>query len=140
MKIQDLLKELDELNLPANQYAIVSSGVMAIYGIRDANDLDVVTTDQLWDKLAKTYKVTPPPRCERIKVGNVEFLGEGSMWQNPKIATPDELINSADIIDGHRYIKLEYVKAIKATRADPKDLTDIELIDKYLTSRNALDG
>ncbi|MBU4381382.1 hypothetical protein L6255_02740 [Candidatus Parcubacteria bacterium] len=51
MKIDILLEELDKLNLPKDQYAITSSGSLAIRGIREANDLDIIVTPKVWKEL-----------------------------------------------------------------------------------------
>jgi len=55
MKIDILLAELDKLNLPDDQYAITSSGPLAIRGIREANDLDIIVTPKVWTELSKKY-------------------------------------------------------------------------------------
>ena len=50
-KFKELLKKVKELNLPQNQYAIFGSGPLAIRGIRDSNDIDLIVKKKLWNKL-----------------------------------------------------------------------------------------
>lgn len=58
MNYLELLRELDKLSLPKNQYAITSAGTMAIRGIRQTRDIDLIVTDELWEELAKIYPVS----------------------------------------------------------------------------------
>jgi len=54
-KFQKLLQELKKLNLPNDQYAIYGSGPLAIRGLKEIHDLDVIVTDELYQELAKKY-------------------------------------------------------------------------------------
>jgi len=47
------LDELKALALPPDQYAVFGSGPMAVRGIREANDLDLIVKESLWDDLRK---------------------------------------------------------------------------------------
>ena len=49
------LEELKCLNLPSGEYAIIGSGPMAIRGLREANDIDVVVKKTLWLELLKRF-------------------------------------------------------------------------------------
>ena len=42
-----LLEELRKLNLPGGQYAVFSSGPMAVRGIKLANDIDIFAIQRL---------------------------------------------------------------------------------------------
>jgi len=124
-----LLRELDKLNLPKDKYAITSSGCLAVRGIREANDVDIIVTDDLWCKLIKSYKtIKSQYDGEKITLSNnVEALGG---FKNPP--TTDELITKADKIDGRRYVDLNWIIFFKVKWEREKDLRDINLIDKYL--------
>jgi len=131
MKIDLLLKELDTLNLPPDQYAITSSGVLAIHEIREANDLDVIVSKELWEDLAEKHSVINNG-FESIQVGNIQFLGDGSFYTREFIARVDDQISSADIIDGHRYVTVDLIKKFKESSGRDKDKRDMALIDEYL--------
>lgn len=49
------LAELKKLNLPKDKYAIFGSGPLAINGIRDSDDIDIIVKSEVWDELAKKY-------------------------------------------------------------------------------------
>jgi hypothetical protein len=129
------LDELKSLNLPAGQYAIFGSGPLAIRDIRDANDLDLIVKQELWGKLASQYtpheKETPKGPISSIAIGNIEIYKE---WMNltPKI---NEIIDSAEIINGLPYVKLEYVIEWKTYLDRDKDKNDLKLIAAYQKRR-----
>ncbi len=128
MKIKKLLQDLNALSLPSDQFAVTSSGCMAVRGLREANDLDLVISDMLLAKLSKQFKVEQKPNCIKIQLTpNIEAVGGFS--DKP---SAEEQIASADNIGGVRFVNLETVKMFKKRRGGDKDLVDIELIDKYL--------
>lgn len=131
MKLTELLKELSTLNLPKDQYAITSSGVLAAHGIREANDLDVLVTDDLWTKISQQYSINKE-LLFKIEIGNIEILGPGSAFRDQGIASINEIINSAEIINGYPFVKLNLIKQFKAKLGRDKDLKDIALIDQFL--------
>jgi hypothetical protein len=57
MQFEKLLNELKKLNLPPDEFAITSSGCLAVRGIREANDLDLVVSDKLFDDLSKRKNI-----------------------------------------------------------------------------------
>jgi len=127
-----LLTQLDQINLDKDRYAITSSGSMAIRGIREARDIDVIVTPDYWQELIAKYPVKKMPSCDAICLNEaVEILGN---FQTSSIYSQIEQINQADVIDGHRYVNLEMVKVFKQMTRREKDLRDIELIDEYLSN------
>lgn len=135
MKFQKLLDELKCLALPSNQYAITSSGTLAIRGIREAQDLDILVSDKLWQELSQKYAVQKTGSFESINIGNIQILGQGSKFRDQGIASVDELIQKAEIIEDYPFVGLEYVKKFKQNLGREKDLKDIELINQYLSLR-----
>lgn len=136
MQFTQMLNELDKLNLPLGEYVIVSSGALAVRGIREARDLDIIVSDRLWKQLSKNCPVKKEHGIEKIDVKSdiIEILGEGSAFRDPAIASFDELIKTADIIENHPYINLELLKKFKAKMGREKDLKDIELINNFLNT------
>lgn len=138
MNFDQFLGELAKLNLPIDQYVVVSSGSLAVRGIRDARDLDVIVADKLWHQLSQQYPVIQEGDIQKIDVGtkDIEILGAGSAFQDSSIASVDELIDTADVIGGIRFINLQLLKRFKQKMGRDKDLKDIELIDQYLVKQN----
>ncbi len=129
MIFKEFLKELKELKLPEEKYAVFGSGPLAVRGIRDSSDLDIIVKKDLWDKLCLKHspQLEPVP-C--IKVGNIEVFKD---WK-PFVEDVCELIDTADIISGVRFVTLENVLAWKTVMGRDKDKRDVGLIKVFLKS------
>ncbi|MBN2095638.1 MAG: hypothetical protein JW727_06315 [Candidatus Aenigmarchaeota archaeon] len=121
---QDFVEELKQLNLPMGEYAIFGSGPLAVRGVRESQDIDLVVKDGLWQELSQKYA----PEGRRIYVGNVEIYADWSPWTDTGF-----LVDSAEIIEGMPYVRLEYVQEWKAYLSRDKDKADLKLIEKYLS-------
>ena len=124
MKFNNFLEELEKLNLPKKEYAIFGSGPLAVRGLRDSSDLDVIVKEELWEKLSKKYSLN---KNGGLQIGNIEVYNK---WLEDK--NINHLIDSAEKIAGYKFVKLEYVLAWKETMGRDKDKKDVELIKKYL--------
>ncbi len=127
-EFEKLLDEFRKLNLPDNQYAIYGSGPLAIREIREAKDLDVIVTDNLYQKLKGKYP--KDSKKERIKVGEIEIYPSWA-WE-PKINGLREIIGRAELINGLRFIRLDDLLECKKKMGRPKDFDDIRLIKDHL--------
>ncbi|HHE76422.1 MAG TPA: hypothetical protein ENL27_00315 [Candidatus Parcubacteria bacterium] len=126
-KFKELLEELKRLNLPDGGYAIYGSGPMAVRGLRDANDLDIVVKDELYEKLREKYK-DKEIKTGHIKIGDIEIFASF----NSLIDNPEEVIDRTEELNGFRFIRLEDLIRWKQKLGREKDLKDIKLIKKYL--------
>lgn len=129
-KLEKQLAELKKLNLPKNEFAIFGSGPLAIRGIKDADDLDIIVKPKLWKMLAKKYPVKDATyeREVWIEIGNIDILKNWKPW----FEDSDKLIEEADIIDGVRFVKLEHVISWKKSFNRDKDQVDIKSTENYL--------
>ena len=119
------LDELTQLNLPADQFAVFGSGPLAIRNLRKSNDIDLIVKEKLWQKLSQKYKVEDK---NKIQIGHIEIYKD---WQ-PWFDNINELIDTADIFNYIRFVKLDYVLKWKQQMNRVKDQQDIKLIKKYL--------
>lgn len=62
----------------------------------------------------------------------LEVSGPGSFFLDDSIATVEEMIKSADLIDKLPFLDLRLLRKFKLKKARPKDLVDINLIDNFL--------
>jgi hypothetical protein len=130
----DVVGELKKLNLPLGQYVVVGSAVMAIHGIGTARDIDLVVSPGLFKRLRSmgwhlghfpTNPVTPA-----LFYGLFEA---GMEWSsNNYQPNPQQLIQTAQIINGIPYVSLDEVLKWKTASGRKKDLDDIRLIKAYL--------
>ncbi len=137
MKIKDQLLPLKKLDLPSDEFIVVSSGSLAIHGIREAKDIDVIVTESLWDELSKKYQVGLNKwGIERLDLPNdIEILNpRQSIFGDSKVVPLNDLFLKAHVFEGVKFMNLNHLKEIKQALGRPVDLQDIELIDEYLKS------
>lgn len=130
-----MFKKLKELNFPRGEYVVVG-GSMEAYGIRKANDLDILVTPNLYKRLLKTgYEQCTCKMCLEssrliLKKDNVDILP--NFMLNNYIGDTKELIHNADIIKGFPFIKLSELIKFKKELGRKKDFEDIKLMKKHL--------
>jgi len=127
MEFGKLLEELKELGLADGEYAVFGSGPLAVRRIREAKDLDIIVTNNLYKKLEEKY---PKEGCG-LKIGDIEIISpDSSVVVNSK-----KIIKRAELINGFRFTLLEDIINWKEKMSRPKDIKDIELINNYLKSK-----
>ena len=126
----ELLRQLDNLDLPKDQYAIFGSGPLVIRGILDSNDLDVFVKPELWDELIKRYPVKKK-FCETIEIGDIEITKDLSPWFDDA----SRFIDDSEEIKGHMFVKLKHIIDFKKKMNREKDKRHIELINEYLKDK-----
>ena len=125
----DLLKLLEELNFPKNEYYVLSGASLVLRGIRkEAGDLDLCISLDLFNQIKDKYGLTDDKKneCGFYKISdNLEVVV--NQKENFKME------------NGEKY-NLEDLKTIldfKIKRNKPKDQKDIENIKKYLKENNS---
>ena len=120
------LEELKCLNLPSGEYAIIGSGPMAIRGLREANDIDVVVKKTLWLELLKRFV---PYDSKHIRIGNIEI------WGNFINLTEriDDVIDSAELLAGYPFVTLQDTLFWKKFLNREKDQKDLKMIEETLS-------
>ena len=131
----DIFKKLKEIDFPIGEYVVVG-GAMAAHGIREAHDLDILVTPNLYQKLLEQgYNKCLCENCLRtnrilLKKDNVDILPNYILGRY--VGDTTTLINTADIINGYPFIKLSELIKFKKALARKKDFDDIKLIETYL--------
>lgn len=128
-----LFQKLLSLNLPTADYAIFGSGPMFPVGLKkNISDLDLIAKGEAWHQVQTLGKIQTPfadgHQVVKLFDGEIEvFHGWG-----PGDWNINELINSAEIYEGIRFVRLESVLAWKKLLSRPKDIPDIQKIEDYL--------
>lgn len=118
---------VSELNLPQGAYAIFGSGPLAVRGLREPKNIDIVVTTELFNEMS----VDPHWKLGKVRDGHRSLTqGEIGLFDTWAPGSWDvyELIHNAEMIDGLPYVRLESVVEWKTLRNSPKDIHDIELI------------
>lgn len=127
MSLFDLLKSL---HLPTGDYAIFGSGPLIVREIIPAsNDLDIICRGNAWKTVQEEgeceylsdYDVTVVTMCDgRLTFGSEWAIGDFDI---------NELIDSAEIIDGLPFVRLEHVANYKKISKRPKDLEHLKALE-----------
>ena len=134
-----LIKKLLSLGLPADDYAIFGSGPLFAHGLIELNtDIDVIARGKAWEKACGLGKAEET----RLKFGSVVGFFDKQVtvfddW-TPGEWDIDELIETADVIGGIRFVNLRNTLKWKRLRARPKDTPHIKLMEEYFAKQKAL--
>lgn len=124
MNKEQLLKLVDSLNFPKEEYYILSSGSLLLYGIRDfANDLDLCVSEELFKQMINKFNID-------IKSKNsCGFYHVNDLIEVCVNKKQDFIRNFKD---GYPVETLENILKYKQKRNLPKDTKDIINIQNYL--------
>lgn len=126
--LKKLLKELKRLGLPKDEFVVISGGVLALRGIRECQDLDLIFSPDSLEKLSEKYKIEDVGMDKKVHlIDRIEALITFGERENVR-----EVIETADVFDGVRFENLERTINRKRRWGREKDLKDIELIKEYL--------
>lgn len=132
MANKELFQKVRDLDLPKGKYALFGSAPLGIRNLKECNDADIIVTEDLWNDIKEkdgfSYERKGNSECFTNNDGSIEF------WHNwfPWYKNIDKLLESAEIIDGLPFVKLEYVVEWKKLFGREKDLKDIERVEKFL--------
>jgi hypothetical protein len=132
-----IFERIKMLNFPFGKYVVVG-GAMEAHGIRTANDIDIVVTQDLfnelekesWDEI-KTYPEQSYGIKKILKKEGLDIISHYS-YNEDYYKPAEELMASADIIEGIPFVSLHELLQWKKAAKREKDIQDVLLIEKYL--------
>ncbi|MBT8246726.1 MAG: hypothetical protein KJN73_02860 [Acidimicrobiia bacterium] len=132
----ELFDHVRSLDLPAGDYAVFGSGPLIVRGIVEAtNDLDIICRSEAWERVREVGEISSfddGNECVNLLDGRITF---GVTWKYGAFDL-DELIDTAEIIEGLPFVQLEHVVAYKEAADRPKDRKHLEQLGRSL----AVDG
>lgn len=138
LSAEDVVRKVSALGLPVGQYIVVGGGTLAVRGIRETKDLDIVVLPEPFLELAKTWPLDKEYegkwRRQRLKKGEVEMYPDLYLERKNVYLDLKELIDNAEIIRGIPFQPLTHLMMCKLDTAREKDLADVALIEQYLQS------
>ncbi len=125
-RVAELFGLLRSLDLPLGDYAIFGSGPLIVRAIIEAtNDLDIITRGGTWRRVQELGNVTEFDDGS-LRVDMFEDrLTFGNSWKYSAFEF-NELIDTAEVIEGLPFVRLEHVVAYKRAAGRPKDLEHLE--------------
>jgi len=117
-KLFDMVRSLE---LPVGDYAIFGSGPLIVRGIIVAtNDLDIISRGAAWEQVRQVGEIsTFDDGNEGVNLFD-QRITFGITWKYGSFDL-DELIDTAEIIEGLPFVRMEHVIAYKQAADRPKD-------------------
>lgn len=134
MTKEEITTKVKALNLPKDSYVVFGSGPLALAGIRGANDIDLLVSEDLFAKLKKAgWQELHKSSNDRPLVYDV-FEAHNNWDFSLYSPTLKHLLTNAIVVDGVPFASLREVRKWKVASGRSKDFVDINLIDQYLES------
>jgi hypothetical protein len=133
MKFLDYLQEVREMNLPLGEYAILGSGPLAVRGIRETKDVDLIVTPELWKEYRKKegWEKKLGYDVFYLKKGHVE-LWKRITWFWDRRIDIKAFIERAEIIEGLPFVNMKDFIYWKGILWREKDKRDVVLAEEYM--------
>lgn len=128
--ISELEEILKKFNVSKNDICIVGSSALSYHNIRSNNDIDIIVSKKVRDKVFKSNSTTQLSE-------NIELVGFGWL-PNKKISDDNIILDSLyyEIYNGFKVVKLELVLARKMHTSADKDKIDIQSINNYIDNNS----
>ena len=125
-----LLEKVKELNIPKGEYAVLGSGPIAVRGLRDSKDIDLIVTEKIFDqyKEKQEWKLKEKYDNKYLEKESIELwnkIGPGK-WDIRK------LIDRAETIKGLPFVNMKDFMEWKSSAGRKKDARDLKTAKKYL--------
>lgn len=148
-KCMNIAKIVKKLAFPQSEYILIGGSALAIRGIKETSDIDILVSKALLEKLKEEneklkdedkYWVYHPRIIASEEAGLIHKSENIVIELYPSIAcdtvTFTELKNNQEIIDDIPVAHLTDIIKIKEFYNRDKDKKDIELIKLYITAHN----
>lgn len=127
----DIVTKVKELNLPHGQYVVFGSGPLAVHGIRETRDVDLLVTDEFYNRLKEQGWEEREWDSGGTYLSKDIYEVDNSWTYGDYDPKPEEIIAIAEMHEGVSFAPLTEVLKWKQAFGRPKDLEDIELIQAY---------
>ena len=136
----DTRSKLADIGLTQDNSVVIGSGILSALNLRASNDIDVVVPETEYSRLADRKQFTKKQNHGREILDDGLFEIGTSWGVLGKSQDFDDLQEQSVVIDGVRYVTIEFLLAVKKSWLQDddvrqKDVDDVELIEKYLKER-----
>ncbi len=133
-ELSRLLGEVRALGLPAGNFVLFGSAPLLVRGIVPmTGDVDVLARGPAWEAARALGPTVRLPHHDvdvvRLLDGRIEI---GTVWGIGDVDV-DDLIDSAEVIDGLPFAGLAHVRAYKEVAGRAKDREHLRLLDAWET-------
>lgn len=129
---QEIIDRVKTLNLPEGTYVVFGSCPLALAGIREAKDIDLLVSKEIFEQLKTSGWKTIDKGPEDKPITSDVFEAHHNWEFEGYKSTLAQLLETASIADGIPFVSLEEVRKWKAASDNPKHLADVKQIDSFL--------
>lgn len=138
----DHIAKIRELGLTLGSYIVIGGSGLAVRGIRESSDIDMVVTPELFRELQdKGWPIDEPFKQKwnrvRLKREPFEIFTDIYLERSKQFIHADQLIKSAELIEDLPFLTIRDILFYKTDNPRQKDIVDIALIADYLRSNRA---
>ncbi|MEX2515038.1 MAG: hypothetical protein WD335_02845 [Candidatus Paceibacterota bacterium] len=131
---------IKDLHFPPDQYLVIAGTVMAVHGIRKADDVDLVISSDLFEHLKEEgdweHCTRHEDNSEFLARDKIDIASKLDLYDYPTTLTEAKI--RQDIIEGIPFMGLNDLIEFKQVYGRKKDLGDIKLIKDYLQANKLL--
>lgn len=134
MDCRGVASEIANLRLPEGEYVVVGGACLALYGVRETQDIDLVVTERLFGELehAGWHLKRRPNGKPGLHCGCVEAYLDVNCGSFQR--STEWMLQHCRRVHGIPVISLATLVAVKAQYGREKDMHDVRLIEKHLAS------
>lgn len=124
-----IIQRIKDLNFPFDKFVVIGSGLLDAYGLRSADDIDLVVSDELYESLKAQGEYQ-----ELVKHDEAYLAGEKlEIWLTwGKDADFRSIYSGSVVIDDIHFINPRLLIEKKRESGRQKDIDDIILLEKHL--------
>jgi len=129
MNKAEILNKLNEYNFDTNEYIVISSAALVIQGVKEeTKDIDISVTQKYYKYLEENYNCELERYDEKNNI-NIYYIDDVINFStNYYSEDKDDFI----LLDGIKIQSISSVTRLKNMLNRPKDIKDIDLINKFL--------
>ena len=135
MDTNQVIFEIKALSLPIDQYVTVGGAALAVRAFRHTDDIDLVVTPPLFERLKSEGWVQKSRHNGRLglKRGRVEVYLEVNAQRFAR--DTDWLIAHSELVEGIPLADLNTLLGWKRAYGRDKDASDVELLEKVIREK-----
>jgi predicted nucleotidyltransferase len=133
----EVIEKIKDLGLPAGKYLVLGGSVLAVRGIRETRDIDILVLPQVFEQLSREGWTLDPEyekkwNRKRLKKDDFEVYPDLYLERENRFLDVSEFIRSADVIDGVPFQPMDHLLMAKREGTRDKDINDVKLIETFL--------
>lgn len=131
MTKKEIITKVRALNLPKGSYVVFGSAPLTFAGIREANDIDLLVSKDIFERLKKEGWREMDKGVNDKPVAHDVFEAHHSWDFSTYSPTLEEILSKATEIEDIPIASLEDVRKWKMASGRSKDMADVRLIEEY---------